>query len=71
MDPVLFVLDVGVLIYAGLLAYALLTGKAYFGRRYERNINRMKYMECLFAYMLIIVGLIGVRFFLVSRLEII
>ncbi|KEQ18166.1 hypothetical protein GZ78_11475 [Endozoicomonas numazuensis] len=69
MDPVLLVIDIGILLYAVMLTYGVWKKRVYALRKwYEYYDNKKKYFEILIGYLIMLCALFVIRWSIVDRL---
>lgn len=68
MNPIVFVLNAGIAIYAAGLLYGIVSGRIFFVRWYYRSESVRKYWEVIISYILMIFGLIFIRHLLLLRI---
>jgi hypothetical protein len=68
MDPVEAALNICIFVYLMGLMYGLVSKRLYFTKWHYYYDNKKKYLEVLFSYTLMIIGLIFIRYLLLSKL---
>lgn len=68
MNPIEFVLNLGIFLFVTGLVYGILSRRIFFTQWYYHSDGKKKYWEVVISYLIMIVGLVFIRHLLLIKL---